>query len=188
MTSIAKECALKDRGGKCCSICGEWKEYSSFTKHATMKDGYLKQCKECKRKQEKEKRKKRNEMSEEERLAARAKDKKKYKNIISDERRNQKRKQTMRSLYLRRKYGITIEQYEDMHQTQEGRCGICSIEEQEAPRKILNVDHCHETGVVRGLLCDRCNLGIGILGDNLNSVQRALDYLQRSTCDLCVER
>lgn len=46
--------------------------------------------------------------------------------------------------------------------------------------KALALDHCHKTGVFRGWLCARCNMGLGLLGDGVESVQRAIDYLKRS--------
>jgi hypothetical protein len=178
MESLANQGVAKNANGKRCSICNEWKEYSEFTRHSTMRDGYLKQCKKCKNQQSRDKTKNRNEMSEEELLQARFKDKKKYDNLVSNKRRNQKRRRTMRSLHLRRTYGMTIEEYESIYKAQDGCCGICGAKEIETPRKVLSVDHCHETGRIRGLLCDRCNLGIGMLGDNLQSLQRAVEYLE----------
>jgi hypothetical protein len=56
---------------------------------------------------------------------------------------------------------------------QEGRCATCGRGD-----KILCVDHNHSTGIVRGLLCHRCNLGIGFLQDNPDLTQRATDYLR----------
>lgn len=55
------------------------------------------------------------------------------------------------------KYGITVEDYDRMFAEQEGRCLICGTDVPGGHRKHLCVDHCHETGRVRGLLCNRCN-------------------------------
>lgn len=77
---------------------------------------------------------------------------------------------------LRRRYGITLADKERMHVEQSGRCGICQRDDIWR----LVVDHCHETGKVRGLLCDRCNQAIGALGDCAESVERALRYLRRA--------
>lgn len=77
--------------------------------------------------------------------------------------------------YLRRKYGITLEQYNVMLEKQDGVCAICGgITE----GKHLAVDHDHVTGQLRGLLCDMCNRGIGLLGDSIDRVGAALDYLK----------
>ena len=53
-----------------------------------------------------------------------------------------------------------------------GKCNICS-----KPEDTLCVDHCHKTGKIRGLLCFDCNTGLGKLGDDVQSIQRAIDYL-----------
>jgi hypothetical protein len=58
---------------------------------------------------------------------------------------------------------------------QGGGCGVCGGESQ---RAYYDLDHCHETGTVRGLLCGRCNKGLGLLGDNEEAVMRALKYLR----------
>lgn len=73
---------------------------------------------------------------------------------------------------LRYKYGITLKEYESRWSAQSGKCALCG-EEQE----VLCVDHCHETGRVRGLLCSRCNTGIGHLRDDVTILRRAIDYL-----------
>jgi hypothetical protein len=57
-----------------------------------------------------------------------------------------------------------------------GNCECCGVE----LVKNVNCDHDHETGKFRGWLCSKCNLGIGLLGDTLESVLRAVDYLMKS--------
>jgi hypothetical protein len=82
-----------------------------------------------------------------------------------------------RDYYLRRRFGIGIPEYDALLDAQGGACGICGG--QNFGRR-LAVDHDHETGRVRGLLCTRCNAALGSLGDSEASLQRALDYLKRS--------
>lgn len=77
---------------------------------------------------------------------------------------------------MRRNFNITIEQYESMYRKQNGACAIC--EKQNLSGKRLAVDHDHKTGKVRGLLCHRCNYGIGYLKDNLNLLRRAFEYVE----------
>ena len=77
--------------------------------------------------------------------------------------------------YLKRVYDITSEQFWAMHTEQDDRCAICRQEDTVHPK--LSVDHDHESGEVRGLLCFACNTGIGKLGDSFETVQRAADYL-----------
>ena len=74
---------------------------------------------------------------------------------------------------LKRRYGITIEDFEDMLQKQNGLCSICSRDISDKPY----IDHSHETGKVRGLLCHPCNSGIGLLQDSPEILQKAANYL-----------
>lgn len=72
---------------------------------------------------------------------------------------------------LKQKYGLTEEQYAVMLEECKGLCQICGSDSK------LNVDHCHTTGEVRGLLCTACNTGLGKLGDTRESLLAALRYL-----------
>ena len=78
---------------------------------------------------------------------------------------------------LKRRYGITLEQYEAMLESQNGKCAICKGDC--LTGRNLAVDHDHETGKVRGLLCSKCNQGLGQL-NNIELLQRAIDYLKES--------
>ena len=73
-------------------------------------------------------------------------------------------------------YGITEEQYQEMIVRQGNRCAICHKTAEEN-KQALAIDHCHDTGKVRGLLCMQCNLGIGYLNDNINLLADAIKYL-----------
>lgn len=79
---------------------------------------------------------------------------------------------------IERRYGLSREGYEALLEAQEGRCGICRDPQSAHPRR-FSVDHDHETGVVRGLLCHRCNRGLGYLGDGAEGLEAALAYLAR---------
>jgi len=90
---------------------------------------------------------------------------------------------SQRGRNLKHKYGITLEDYEDLLEKQDHRCACCGVEENTAAygfNKSLNfsVDHCHEGGGVRGLLCNQCNRAIGMLGDTSEKVYRAYKYLK----------
>jgi hypothetical protein len=76
---------------------------------------------------------------------------------------------------LRRDYGIELADYLLMHEQQDGKCAICGGPPENG--KSLAVDHCHVTGRVRGLLCLKCNSGIGMFKDSLETVLAAVDYL-----------
>ena len=68
-----------------------------------------------------------------------------------------------RQHHLKRKFGLTLDQYDQMFESQNGVCGICG--KPDITGKYLYVDHNHETGKVRGLLCHRCNCGLGYFED-----------------------
>lgn len=72
-----------------------------------------------------------------------------------------------------KKYGLTVEQVDAMLEEHNGLCHSC------LSKPAAVIDHCHETNAVRGMLCQECNLGIGLLGDDLESVQKAVEYLSR---------
>jgi hypothetical protein len=72
------------------------------------------------------------------------------------------------------KYGITVEQYDFMIKAQNNKCAICKNEFTKTP----SIDHCHNTSLVRGLLCSDCNVGIGFLKDNKEYLSNAIKYLK----------
>lgn len=81
-------------------------------------------------------------------------------------------------LSLQRKYGIDFSEYSQMLDDQSGVCAICS--EACVTNKRLSVDHCHTSGKVRGLLCNRCNRAIGLFGDSSRLLKIAANYLERN--------
>lgn len=76
-----------------------------------------------------------------------------------------------------RQYGITQEDYDRLFAEQDGRCAICGTTEAGAWGGLLPVDHSHETGEVRGLLCHNCNGGLGQFGDDPDRLIAAAAYL-----------
>jgi hypothetical protein len=80
-----------------------------------------------------------------------------------------------REWYLRRTYDISLEDYESLFAAQRGRCAICRGEVD----GYLHVDHDHATGQVRGLLCNKCNMAIGLLQDDPAITRNATEYLDR---------
>jgi len=76
-------------------------------------------------------------------------------------------------------YGITKADYDKMVKRQKGKCCICKdITNQDVTREKLSVDHCHKTGVVRGLLCPKCNKGLGLFSDCIKKFKSAIKYLE----------
>jgi uncharacterized Zn finger protein (UPF0148 family) len=84
---------------------------------------------------------------------------------------------------LRTKYNLTLEQFDSMFKKQNGKCAICGFQfvDWKTPttkgKKDIHVDHNHSTNKVRGLLCSRCNVGIGLLKENISILQSAIKYL-----------
>ena len=78
------------------------------------------------------------------------------------------------------KYGMTLEQLEALEEAAGHQCQICGVHEKDAPKGRLHVDHDHETGKVRGLLCQQCNHGLGMFKDDVSQLSKAIEYLQYS--------
>ena len=77
-----------------------------------------------------------------------------------------------------RKYGLSSAAYTVLSEGQQHCCAICGKPPQ---RKFLEVDHCHRTNYVRGLLCRRCNLGLKEFDDNIERLLKAVEYLRRTS-------
>lgn len=90
----------------------------------------------------------------------------------------QSNKEHFRGKSLQFHYGIDLEEYDRMLKAQNGVCAICSKTCKSG--KSLAVDHCHETGKVRGLLCGKCNTGIGLL-ENEERMIKAIEYLKENS-------
>lgn len=140
---------------KTCYGCGEMKPIGEYYAHPGMDDGRLGACKECRRKYQRDK----NERlrGDPEFQAARA-------------RYSRKRK-------LRDAYGITEAEYDAMLADQGGKCAICGTTDPGRTSTFFPVDHDHETGGRRGLLCHDCNLGISHFGDDPDRLLAAAMYL-----------
>jgi len=91
-------------------------------------------------------------------------------------------KATNRKRHLLRKFGLTVVQYDQMLQDQNGVCAICKQPETASRAgqiKLLSVDHSHTTKQIRGLLCDNCNKALGNMHDNLERLKSAIEYLSK---------
>ena len=157
---------------KRCKKCGEVKPYDEFYRAAGMADGHRSECKSC-----------HVVASKRWYSANRAKaiadvkrwqqENKEHLNAYRREYR-QRRKVEERDTYLRRTFGITQADYESLLARQGGGCAICG----KKPGKIsLHVDHDHETGEIRGLLCVGCNNALGQFHDDPELLSRATDYV-----------
>ncbi len=89
----------------------------------------------------------------------------------------EKNPEQRKSNYLRSTYGITVEDYNLLYAKQKGCCAGCNRHQSEL-NKSLGVDHCHTTGIVRGLLCNKCNLAVGYVNDSIQILENLIKYLR----------
>ncbi|WP_405748329.1 endonuclease VII domain-containing protein [Streptomyces canus] len=137
-----------------CNACGIEKPLDQYNKRAASKDGLNGWCRPC----------------------VNAKSTAWYHNNRERARKNH------REWNLRSQYGISEADFLNLLEVQGGKCALCPVVfSTEGPRRNLCVDHDHDTGLVRGLLCARCNTSIGQLGDNAEGLRRALAYVEAGT-------
>jgi hypothetical protein len=166
-------------GKKRCKVCGEVKPLDEFYKATGCVDGRRGDCRSCFQ----AKAVARAEAKPELRRIARertatwiAENDERYRQYKREYGKSDKKKQSDRRIHLRNNFGLTLEDYDRMLAEQDGGCGICG----DPPGKTaLHVDHDHETGVVRGLLCFRCNSALGNLRDDPDIITLALVYVTR---------
>ncbi len=84
---------------------------------------------------------------------------------------------------IKKRCGLSIDDYDRIYDEQSGRCLICGAQKPRYTKDRLVVDHCHTTGRFRGLLCGKCNIAIGLFGENEMITQNAIEYL-RERCSL----
>lgn len=90
----------------------------------------------------------------------------------------QKNKDKIRNANLQKKFGISLEEKNQLFNTQKKCCAICKAVKNNKNRD-WDVDHCHETGVVRGILCSNCNRALGLFQDNPEILLNAYSYLNK---------
>lgn len=135
-----------------CKTCGEIKPHKDFPYNKKYKDNIRPHCISCRREYE-----------------VNSYHKHKHKHPYDYEKDKDNK--------LKRAYGISYQEYLQMLDAQEGKCAICGTEDT-GKRKAFAVDHCHSCGEVRGLLCAPCNTAIGSLREDLDIMQRAMDYVK----------
>lgn len=136
---------------KTCTVCKELKEKINFYRSKKAIDGLGYRCKACDIIARKNYRLRNRESA-----------------LASQRRRNYKIK-----------YGITVDRYNEILQIQNGCCAICRTSKSSGPHgsQRLAIDHCHDTGKVRGLLCNNCNRAVGLFKDDPIVLKSAIEYL-----------
>ena len=93
------------------------------------------------------------------------------------------KKRKQRAYRLKADFGLTVEDYQHMKETQGGVCAICNKGETSKSKsgnvKNLAVDHCHSSGKIRGLLCENCNQALGLFKDDTSIMKEAILYLEK---------
>lgn len=145
---------------KRCSSCRVSKESSEFHRQKSQRDGLHSRCKSCVTIRNIERWK--DPVYKTKELARRA---------------SAKGKSNLRRQRLKRNYGITVEEYDQMLADQGGGCAICG---DTGTTMNLAVDHCHTTGKVRGILCVNHNVGIGCFQDDPDILRATIDYLTKT--------
>jgi hypothetical protein len=86
----------------------------------------------------------------------------------------EKHPEKMAAIRRRYLYGITQEEFEKLYDRQDGLCAICRV------KKASHLDHDHDSGKIRGLLCGGCNRGLGLFEDSVKNLRSAINYLTGS--------
>jgi hypothetical protein len=146
---------------KFCKYCSIEQPLEQFSPHPHTKDCLSNKCKTCVNNYNKNRWR---QMSDVERQVLYAKKRQNLNRLVTD-----------RNKTLKRKYGITVEHYEQMLKHQNGVCKICKSLDPSGRR--LAVDHCHTTGAVRGLLCPNCNTALGRIEQYLKNKVPWDEYL-----------
>lgn len=145
---------------KVCKRCGEEKSVDEFYKNYKSKSGvqyYTSYCKSCGSEKHKER----------------------WSSMSIEDRRKWNAHQNSKKEYhknyrLNSKYGLTLEQFDQMYEDQQGKCAICSVD---VPTNKICVDHNHTTGQVRQLLCHNCNVILGHAFEDPTILMKCVEYL-----------
>jgi len=162
-------------GRKRCSLCKEWLAVSEFAFNKQSATGFASWCRSCTKKKAEANRQARR--ADPAKVEADRDHKRKHKANLSEEvKRQRSRNETIRS------YGVSPEWYEAKLVEQGGVCAICKLPESFTNKwsggvKLLSIDHDHDNGEARGLLCQRCNVALGNMGDDPERVRNLARYL-----------
>ena len=96
-----------------------------------------------------------------------------------DKRRNQHREYCTKCHNLYYRYGLDTASRQELLNNQDGKCAACNKPTQFGGQKNAHVDHCHNNGHIRGILCHACNTTLGLVKDNINHLQSLIQYLEK---------
>jgi hypothetical protein len=134
---------------KICAKCKDKKDISLFPKNKNNKDGYHHYCKKCKNNDSK----------------------KRYAT-------NFEYRENLKNNAILRKYNITKHDFLNKIKSQDYKCEICEIKICDENNNI-RIDHNHITGNVRGILCPKCNLMLGLVNDDITILKNIIDYIEK---------
>ena len=158
---------------KRCKKCGKQKPVAAFYPAAGTLDGLRGECKACSSATKKAWYRKNRQRAIARAVAWQRANQDRYNARMREYRRQHP--EVARADHLRRKFGLTLDEYERMLDRQGGGCHICGSPPSD--RISLHIDHDHGTGDIRGLLCVRCNNAIGLLRENPDLMRRAIRYV-----------
>lgn len=148
---------------KKCNKCQKIKPLTEFFKDKASSDGYYTICKKCKSDSTYKWRKENKEL---------------YNNGAKKWRKNNPEKEYGHE--IKRRYGLSLEDYNKMLVKQEMKCALCDTQHDPTKKRgRLYVDHCHKTGQIRALLCSAHNCMLGYANDDVEILQRAVDYVNK---------
>lgn len=202
---------VKNRTERACSACKVVKPLSGFHKRSDKPDGHSYVCKVCEWEREKAKlaadpdrhenrksvgrkwyaeggglektRERKGYKPLEQHRQDLAEQKRKHREYMAKWAQTDAGKRARVARHIKRRCGLTIDEYDAIYEAQEGKCRICGEWRPRYEKDRLVVDHCHRTGRFRALLCSRCNCAIGLLGEDEQTLKQAIEYL-RLVCNI----
>ncbi len=157
---------------KKCTKCKQIKFVTEFYHNKSSKDGLCYQCKKCHNKTTIDWDKNNKEKRKEIKRRWREKNRDELKKYSKEH--YESNKDYYRDWHLKKHYNISLQDYEKMVEIQNSCCAICKC-----TCKNLVIDHCHNTGLIRELLCNNCNTGIGLLKNDTEIFLNAIHYIKK---------
>jgi hypothetical protein len=169
---------VRESDPKKCIKCGVEKPLSEYTFHNRNKGQHRNFCHDCEKTWISEYHKSSHGKEKRKEWIGKNKEKiEEYKRIYKQDVIKQERSRVYhRARWLKESFNMTVDDYMVMYEEQDGKCKICGSTQN--GKKNFCVDHNHETGKVRGLLCHNCNVSVGLMKDDPDLLRQAADYLE----------